>query len=106
MTTRSRFGEYTEELLQLNDQTLIEFRKTTLHALKITSKELTSLKDQEVQITKLLQQNKLSKAEYDTELEEIQNDIKLSETLIQNLTGSKPPLSLKKNRFGVVLSQA
>lgn len=104
VSTRSKFGEYTEELLQLNDSTQVEFRKTTLHALKITLKELVSLKGQEAQLTELFKQNKIVKKEYDIELEEINNDIKLTETLIQNFTGTKPPLSLKKNRFGVALS--
>lgn len=104
MSTRSKFGEYTAELLQLNEQTQVEFRKTTLHALKITTKELISLKDQKTQLSKLLKDKKISANDYNQEINNIDDDIKLTETLIQNLTGTKPPLSLKKTRFGIVLS--
>ena len=104
MSTRSKYGKYTEELLQLNDQTLVEFRKTTLHALKITAKELASLQDQIVELSEFLKQNKITLEDHDRELEEINSHIKLTQALIQNLTGTKPPLPLKKTRFGVVLS--
>ncbi len=104
MTVRSKFGEYTEELLLLNDHTQVEFRKTTLHALKLTAKELASLQDQKAQLSKLLADHKITAAVHDAELNELNNEINLTDTLIQNLTGTKPPLPLKKMRFGVALS--
>ncbi|KGS15480.1 hypothetical protein [Pseudomonas coronafaciens] len=103
MTPRSVFGKYTEELLQLNDGTQVEFRKTTLHALKIANKELNSLKDQNSQILKLLKKGSITKEDFDAESSNIADDISLTETLIQNLTGTKLPLPLKKSRFGVPL---
>ncbi len=104
MLTHSKFGKYTEELLQLNENTQVEFRKTTLHALKITTKELASLHDQQKQLSDFLKANKISLDDYEKEIKDIDEDIKLTETLIQNLTGTKPPLPLKKERFGVALS--
>lgn len=85
MLIHSKFGEYTEELLQLNEKTQVEFRKTTLHALKITTKELTSLNDQKIQLSKLLKEDKISLDDYNKEIKDIDEDIILTETLIQNL---------------------
>ncbi|WP_236181511.1 hypothetical protein [Pseudomonas sputi] len=104
MSARSTFGKYTEDLLQLNDHTQVIFRKTTLHALKIAAKELISLQDQKAELFELLQNKKVSQAIYDNELKDINNDIELTETLIQNLSGTTPLPPLKKVRLGVVLS--
>lgn len=92
MSTRSKFGEYTEELLQLNDHTQVEYRKTTLHALKMAAKELASLQDQKDQLLELIKQKKITPIDYDNELKDINKDIELTEVLIQNHTGTKPPL--------------
>jgi hypothetical protein len=102
--TGSDFGEYTEDLLQLNDPTLVEFRKASLHVLKLTEKELVSLKNMQVQLTAHLQQGKISSTDYDLEINEIMDQIKSLETIMQNHIGAKPPLSLRKTRLGVTLS--
>lgn len=103
VSTCSNFGKYTEELLQLNDPTQVEFRKVSLYALKLAIKELASLKDQEVQLAKLFDQQKISKVDHDLELEQIKKEIQTAEILIRDFTGTKAPLPLKNKRFGVTL---
>lgn len=95
MSTRTKFGEYTEELLQLNDPIQVEYRKTTLQALKMAASHLTTLKNQKPEISKLLQQNKITADVYDNEIKDIDDEIKTIETFIQNNTGSKPLLRIR-----------
>ncbi|MCX2545365.1 hypothetical protein [Pseudomonas sp. COW5] len=95
MATRTKFGEYTEDLLQLNDPTQVEYRKTTLAILKMAAINLTSLNNQKTQIIQLFQQNTISADIYDDEIGNIDDEIKTIETFIQNNTGSKPLLRVR-----------
>lgn len=104
VSTRTRFGEYTEELLQLNDKTLVEFRKTTLLAIKMASREIDGLNSQMDQLRSALSSSKVSQKEYDQALIEIHSEIRSAEVLIENYTGSKPTPILQKKRLGVTLS--
>lgn len=104
MATRSKFGEYTEELLQLNEETQLEFRKTTLHLLRMATKELASLIDQSTQLKKSLNQNLITQKDHDDAASEISDEIKATQILIQNYTGKKPLPPLKNKRFGIALS--
>jgi len=102
--TFSGFGEYTEELLQLNDPTQVEFRKASLHILQLTHKELNSLKSQQLQLATLLRQGHISNDDHDVELAGILEEIKSAEVIVQNLSGTKPLPPLKKRRLGVALT--
>lgn len=96
MATRTKFGEYTEELLQLNDPIQVEYRKTTFQVLKMAAVNLTALENQKPEILKLLQNNKITADVYDSEIKNIDDEIKTIETFIQNNTGSKPLLRVRK----------
>ncbi|UVK90135.1 hypothetical protein LOY52_08710 [Pseudomonas sp. B21-051] len=96
MATRTKFGEYTEELLQLNDPIQVEYRKTTFQVLKMAAVNLTALENQKPEILKLLQNNKITADVYDSEIKIIDDEIKTIETFIQNNTGSKPLLRVRE----------
>ncbi|MDD0986583.1 hypothetical protein [Pseudomonas shahriarae] len=95
MVTRSKFGEHTEELLQLNDPTQVKYRKTILHTLAIAEKELSSLKSQKNELYELHQKNKIKTPIYENEVREIDRSIELIETFIQDNTGTTPLLRLR-----------
>jgi hypothetical protein len=105
VTTRSKFGEYTEELLQLNEGTLIEFRKSTQAILKMSMKELTLLKDQLNQLSKLLQENRVSQNDFNEACKDINAEIITTEVLIQGYSGTKELPAIRANRLGVILSK-
>lgn len=104
MITRTTFGKHTEELLQLNDKALIEYRKTTLHALKIASIALDSLNSQKNELSDFLSQGKISQPEFDREITDINVEYDMTDKLIKSLTGKTPLTPIKKVRLGVVLA--
>ncbi|MFM9379637.1 HNH endonuclease [Pseudomonas sp. UV AK001] len=95
MAPRTKFGEYTEELLQLNDPIQVEYRKTTLQTLKMAASHLAALKNQKSEILKLFQQNKIPADVYNDESNAIDDEIETIEVLIQNNTGTKPLLRVR-----------
>ncbi|MFP3922772.1 hypothetical protein [Pseudomonas sp. W5-36] len=103
MVTRTLFGQHTEDLLQLNDKALVEYRNTTLHTLKIASIALDSLKLQKSELSDFLRQGKISQPIFDREILDIEKEYAKTEKVIESLTGKTALPPLVKVRLGVAL---
>lgn len=90
IATRSKFGEHTEELLQLNDPTQVKYRATIFNTLKVAAKELLSLQNQKIELDKLHQESKIKTAIYNDEIKNIEREINFIETFIQDNIGATP----------------
>ena len=103
VVARTPYGEHTEELLQLNDDAVVQYRLGTLTTVRLFVAEI----DQQERLLKALagqlRSGTISQTQYDAEEQNInQNLADLSHTL-QAHTGelSLPPL--RKKRLGVSL---
>lgn len=90
ISTRSKFGEHTEELLQLNEPTQVRYRATIFNTLKVAAKELLSLQNQKNELNQLYQERKIKTAIYDDETRNIEREINFIETFIQDNIGTTP----------------
>lgn len=90
IATRSKFGEHTEELLQLNDPTQVKYRATIFNTLKLAAKELLSLQNQKNELDKFHQESKIKTAIYNDEIRNIEREINFIETFIQDNIGTTP----------------
>ena len=101
--TKSPEGMFTEELLQLNQPALVQYRLTTLKTVKLY---LSEIEEQELLVQKigrLFQQGKISQAQFDSEMVSIRSELESLRSDVQIYTGELPMPPLRKQRFGVAL---
>jgi len=98
---RTLHGKHTEELLQLNDDALVQYRLGTLRTVRVYNEEI---QQQELLLKALagrLRDGTLSQSQYDTEEQVINQELTDLRRILQAQTGelSLPPL--RKTRLGV-----
>jgi hypothetical protein len=103
ITPKTPFGDYTEQLLQLNDSASVAYRIETLYAIKILGNTITALQSDLKTLANSLAKGNISNHDYDREVKEIRNELNLAEKALQRQNGEVPLAPLKKKRFGVAL---
>ncbi len=103
VVARTPYGEHTEELLQLNDNAVVQYRLGTLTTVRLFSAEIDQLERQLKALAGQLQAGTVSQTEYEVEEQHINQDLAdLSHTL-QAYTGQLRLPPLRKIRLGVSL---
>lgn len=100
---RSKHGEHTIELLQLNDQSLINWRKQTLFLTNKINSDIVVEKKFIVELNDLLTKKKITQQQYDNELKRAEDNIEMLKNSVNSLTGQTPLPPLRKIRLGVKL---
>ena len=99
-------GTFTAELLQLNDEAVVSFRKSSIYLIRLLSDEVDKLKRELRDVQRELRAGKLSNAEFISQAASIQEDIDLASHTIQKHTGDVPLPDLPTYRFGVQLTSS
>jgi hypothetical protein len=103
VVARTPYGEHTEELLQLNDDAVVQYRLGTLTTVRLFAAEIDQLERQLKVLAGQLQVGTISQTQYDDEEQYISQDLAvLCRTLIAH-TGELPLPTLQKKRLGVSL---
>jgi len=100
---RTPYGEHTKELLQLNDNTVVQYRLSTLTTVRLYSNEIDLQGRQLKALAGQLRAGKISLTQYGVEEQDInQNLADLLHTL-QAHTGQLPLPPLRKKFLGITL---
>ena len=100
---RTPYGEHTKELLQLNENTLVQYRLSTLRIVRCLSDEIDRLDLQVKALAGLLRADTISQAQYEEQEQDVNQDLdKLLHTL-HALTGQQPLPPLRKKLLGITL---
>lgn len=100
---RTPHGKHTEELLQLNDDALVQYRLGTLTTVRLYTAEIQQLEHQLKAIAELLKTDTISQAQYDAEVQAVNKELTGLCHTLQAQTGELPLPPLRKIRLGVSL---
>jgi hypothetical protein len=100
---RTFYGEHTEELLQLNDNTVVQYRLSTLTTVRLFTVEIDQLERQLKALARQLRVGTVSQTEYDVEEQDINQDLADLRYTLQAKTGQLPLPPLNRKRLGVSL---
>ena len=101
---RSPHGKHTEELLQLNDPTLVQYRLGVLRTVRVLNKEIDEQRKILAAVEKLYKEGALSSSERDFEASELQNEIDILLNTLQSHTGELPLKALRQQKLGIKLT--
>lgn len=101
--TRTPYGKHTEELLQLNDDAVVQYRLSTLTTVRLFAKEIELLEDQLKSLAGQLRNGTILQAQYDTEEQDINQDLTRLHHTLQTHTGKLPLPPLREKRLGISL---
>ncbi len=101
--SQTKEGQFTEELLQLNDVATVQYRLTTLRTISMYESEICKNELQVKAINQLLRTRKISQARFDAEMTEVVAEINDLRLTMKSYTGELPIPTLQKRRLGVVL---
>lgn len=100
---RTPYGKHTEELLQLNDDALVQYRLGTLTTVRLLTAEIEQQELQLKAVAKQLKANLITQAEYATEEQAINDDLTSLRYTLQAHKGEVPLSPLRKTRLGITL---
>jgi len=100
---RTLHGKHTEELLQLNDDAVVQYRLGTLKTVRLYTAEIQQLEYQLKAIVGLLKAGTISQAQCDAEVQAINQELACLRYTLQAQTGELPLPPLRKIRLGVSL---
>lgn len=100
---RTPNGKHTEELLQLNDDAIVQYRLGTLKTVRLYTAEIQQLEYQLKTIAGLLKADTISQTQYDAEVQAINQELACLRYTLQTQTGELPLPPLRKIRLGVSL---
>lgn len=100
---RSEHGRFTEELLQLNDDTQVEYRKTTMRVLSMSDKRMKELAGDALDLNRLLREGSISQEVYDLERAAIDLEIDEVKKIIDSHSGQTALKIPPKSRLGIML---
>ena len=100
---RTPHGKHTEELLQLNDDAVVQYRLGTLTTVRLFAAEIEQQERQLKALTGQLRAGKISQTQYDAEEQAINQDLADLRHILKSHTGELPLPPLRKKRFGVSL---
>ncbi|MGN6085410.1 hypothetical protein [Trinickia sp.] len=98
MEPRTTNGRHTEELLQLNDDAVVQYRRSTLRLVRLCLSDIASIQMQRKEIGKKLRKGQLSQADYDAEHQALSQDEVDATCVLHELTGQLPLPPLSKPR--------
>ena len=101
--SKSPHGKHTEELLQLNDDAVVQYRLNALKIIQIFSAEIAKQELQLKTLPGLLRSGKISQAEYDLDVQDINQHLAELRHTLQAQTGELPLPPLRAQRQGIVL---
>lgn len=96
-------GKHTEELLQLNDEAVVQYRLNALKIVQVFSAEIAELELQLKALADMLRRGEISQAKYDLEAQAINQDLAELRHTVQAQTGELPLPPLRAQRQGIVL---
>ncbi len=99
--SRTAYGKHTEELLQLNDDIRVQYRRYTLKIVSLFIIEIEKMERQLKALTTLLKEGKISQTQFDAEEQDINQDIADLRHTLQSQTGDLPLSPLRMKRLGV-----
>lgn len=100
---RTPEGQYTEELLQLNDAATVHYRLSTLRTIRMYLSEIDEHEAEVRFVTRLFRDGRISKVDFDVEMTSISSELTELRSTMHSYTGELPIPSLPKQRLGVVL---
>lgn len=100
---RSLHGKHTEELLQLNDDTVVQYRLGTLTTVRLYVEEIDQQERQLKALAGKLRAGTISQTQYDAEEQHINQDLDCLCHTLKKQTGELPLPPLPKTRLGVSL---
>lgn len=100
---RTPDGKYTEELLQLNDDDIVQYRLGALRTIRLFNNEIKAQELQLKKIAKQLRAGQISQTQYNAEEQSINSDLNLLRHTLQTISGELPLPPLRKHRLGVSL---
>jgi uncharacterized protein (TIGR02646 family) len=100
---RTPHGKHTEELLQLNDDSVVQYRLGTLTTVRLYTMEIQQLEHQLKAIAGLLKAGTISQLQYDAEVQAVNQELTGLRHTLQAQTGELPLPPLRKKRLGVSL---
>lgn len=100
---RSLEGEYTEELLQLNDPAIVQFRLTALRTVQMFTVDVREQELHIKEVERLLQKGEMTQAQFDVEMLNMQHELDQLRIGMQSYSGELPIAPLAKQRLGVEL---
>lgn len=100
---RTPEGQFTEELLQLNDVTTVQYRLSTLRTVSMYLSEIDRHELQVKAITQLLRAGKIIQPKFDELMASIAIDLDELRRTMQSYTGELPVPVIPKQRLGVAL---
>jgi uncharacterized protein (TIGR02646 family) len=100
---KTTHGKHTEELLQLNDEALVQYRLGTLTTVRLYSNEI-QLQEQLLDaLAKKRRSLEMTRIDFDAEEQSIKQEIATLRSTLQSFTGELPLPPLRKKRLGVSL---
>lgn len=100
---RSPDGQHTEELLQLNDDALIQYRLGTLRTVRMYSTEIEEHERQLLLLARLLREGRIAQDQFDDETLSIQHELEELRSTMKSYTGELALPPLHKQRLGISL---
>lgn len=100
---KSPHGIQTEKLLQLNEPATVSYRRQTLKAIESLTRDIAEQEQLEIDLSKLLTENRIDQATFDQEVAEVRFEIDMLRNCLMGFSGTAPLRSLKKQRQGIVL---
>jgi hypothetical protein len=104
--SRTFDGKHTQELLQLNDDTLVQYRLNTVKLVSRFTEEIHLQKSLLKALAIKLNIGEISQIQYDTEEHAIEQELTYLCAIVQAQTGDLPSPSLPKNRLGISLTKS
>ena len=101
--SRTPYGKHTVDLLQLNDETLVKFRSTTLKTISFYHTEILQIEEQCNELTRLHRNGKLSVADYEAETLDAIEELNTLRRSLQTYSGQLEIPALRKKRGNVTL---
>lgn len=103
VVARTPYGEHTEELLQLNDDAVVQYRLGTLTTVRVLTAEIEQLELQLKAVAGQLRAGLIKQAVYDAEEQALNQDLAYLRYTVHAHKGEVPLPPLRKNRLGVSL---
>lgn len=100
---KTKDGQYTEELLQLNDEATVKYRLGALKTVQLYDAEIQAHERDLKMLARLLREGKIAQQQFDHEAPLIEQALKDMQHTLQSYTGELPLPPLPRQRLGVPL---
>ncbi|WP_146165801.1 hypothetical protein [Stenotrophomonas panacihumi] len=97
----SPWGEYTRDYLHLNDRGMVEFRRTTMHAIKLCTEEEIRLSSRVTKAKTKLRRGEIDRDRYEKVMLLIESQQETNRSYLQELLGTKPLEAIPASKGGL-----